>query len=298
VGMEKYLEDIEVEVVRRGEVSEVRVQNVHHSVANGIRRAVIADLPSMAIEYVLIRENSSVLPDEMLSHRLGLVPVMADPSMFEYIDSQEEKRELDAVYNKINGSNALFMRLFAKNSSPEVVTVHSDEIQMVDKEGFEAEHPEQVFNGSMVRKGIPLVKLAPGQVLEIKMIAIKGRGREHAKWSHTSLCTYKFSSDVQIPKNSFTSEEYARLRKYFRGEGIRFEGGRVEIDPDQVVVNQDLFSSEFRERILFRKRENSFFFRVETLGEDGVTFLCDGVRELIGRTEALAKAIPTLSPEK
>jgi DNA-directed RNA polymerase alpha subunit len=295
--LDEHIKHIRMEVLRRGQASQVRLQNVHHSVVNGIRRAVIADLPSMAIEYVLIRENSSVLPDEMISHRLGLVPLMADPRAYEYIDAREEARDLDGVYDKMSSTNAIFLKLSVENTSEDVATVHSEDMRLVDKEGFESDHVRGAPASSVVREGIPLAKLAPGQALDMKMVAIKGRGREHAKWNHASLCTYRLSADISIPDNSFTEEECAKIRKYFRGDGVRVEDGRVAIDPDRVIVNQDLFASEFRDRIAVKKRESSFLFQIETLGEDGVSLLGDGIRELIGRIDALADSVPAPAPE-
>jgi DNA-directed RNA polymerase alpha subunit len=38
----------------------------------------------MAIEKVFLYNNTSVIPDEVLAHRLGLIPLKADPRLFEY----------------------------------------------------------------------------------------------------------------------------------------------------------------------------------------------------------------------
>lgn len=42
-------------------------------------------VPTMAIENVLMVNNTSVIPDEVLAHRLGLIPLNADPKLFEYL---------------------------------------------------------------------------------------------------------------------------------------------------------------------------------------------------------------------
>jgi DNA-directed RNA polymerase alpha subunit len=38
----------------------------------------------MAIEKVFVYNNTSLLQDEVLAHRLGLIPLKADPRLFEY----------------------------------------------------------------------------------------------------------------------------------------------------------------------------------------------------------------------
>ena len=52
--------------------------------ANALRRILIAEVPTMAIEKVDMWQNTSVIPDENLAHRLGLVPILADPTLFDY----------------------------------------------------------------------------------------------------------------------------------------------------------------------------------------------------------------------
>jgi DNA-directed RNA polymerases I and III subunit RPAC1 len=55
---------------------------VDASIANAFRRILIAEVPTMAIETVYVFNNTSVIQDEVLSHRLGLIPIKADPGKF------------------------------------------------------------------------------------------------------------------------------------------------------------------------------------------------------------------------
>lgn len=52
--------------------------------ANALRRILIAEIPTMAIEKVELWQNTSIIPDENLAHRLGLIPIAADPRQFEF----------------------------------------------------------------------------------------------------------------------------------------------------------------------------------------------------------------------
>lgn len=54
------------------------------AIANAFRRILISEVPTMAIERVVIQENTSIIQDEVLAHRLGLIPIKADPRQFEY----------------------------------------------------------------------------------------------------------------------------------------------------------------------------------------------------------------------
>ena len=54
-------------------------------IANALRRIMIAEIPTMAIERVNMYDNTSIIQDEVLAHRLGLIPVQADPSQFKFM---------------------------------------------------------------------------------------------------------------------------------------------------------------------------------------------------------------------
>lgn len=57
---------------------------VEPPLANALRRILIAEIPTMAIEKVNMWQNTSIIPDENLAHRMGLIPIKADPRQFEY----------------------------------------------------------------------------------------------------------------------------------------------------------------------------------------------------------------------
>lgn len=58
------------------------LKGVDAPIANALRRIMIAEVPTMAIHKVYIYQNTSIIADEVLAHRLGLIPILADPRLF------------------------------------------------------------------------------------------------------------------------------------------------------------------------------------------------------------------------
>ena len=68
---------------------------VDASIANALRRILLAEVPTMAIEHVYIWNNSSIIQDEVLAHRLGLIPLNVDPREFQAFPDNEEAEATD-----------------------------------------------------------------------------------------------------------------------------------------------------------------------------------------------------------
>lgn len=136
--------------------------------ANAFRRAMIADVPTLAIEDVRIYDNTSALFDEMLTHRLGLIPIKTDLATYSF----KESCACDGA-----GCPSCSVTYTLSVEGPK--TVQSGDLIPQD--------PEAV----PVHDNIPIVKLTKGQKLVLEARAVLNTGKEHAKWQPTIVCGYK-----------------------------------------------------------------------------------------------------------
>jgi DNA-directed RNA polymerase II subunit RPB3 len=161
------------------------------SVANTVRRIMIAEVPTLSIDLVEFSENSTVLNDEYIAHRLGLIPLRYSrpDALHKGCDCQEAflphhecvcyehclrcsvELELDVTYSVTGEEDVLApMTITSKDLRSNNELVHPAHFLSPDEQD-EAQD-----------QGIAIVKLGPGQKLKFKAIARLGISKEHAKW--------------------------------------------------------------------------------------------------------------------
>jgi DNA-directed RNA polymerase subunit D len=143
--------------------------------ANAFRRAMIGEVPTLAIEDVRIYDNTSALFDEMLTHRLGLIPIKTDLSTY----STQEKCACGGA-----GCPGCTSTFTLSVEGPKTV-MSSDLIPQDPK-------------ATPVFGNVPIVKLTKGQKLVLEARAVLNTGRVHAKWQATLVCGYKNHPVVSI----------------------------------------------------------------------------------------------------
>jgi len=155
------------------------VDGITASLANTLRRIILSEVPCMAIDDIMIIENDSVLHDEILALRLGLIPLKTDLDSYNLPEECSCQSELGCHLCRA----VLILDVEAKNEG-----------RVVYSKDLIPEDP----NISPVSGEIPIVKLAPGQRIRLEAYAKLGRGKEHAKWQPVSACTYKYMPKIKL----------------------------------------------------------------------------------------------------
>jgi len=174
---------VEIKVLKKGEDNlRLLIRGVNVPYVNALRRIVLSEVPCMAIDEIVMVENSSILQDEIIAHRLGLIPLKTDLDSYNLPEECPCKSEFGCNLCRVT----LALDVEAKDGSR---TIYSGDLKS-ESESVVA-----------VSDKIPIVKLAKEQKLRLEAYARLGKGRNHAKWQPVSMCAYKYLPKITISKN-------------------------------------------------------------------------------------------------
>lgn len=154
----------------------VLMSNGSEAFANAIRRLILEEVPTLAIEDVEIKENNSALYDEMFALRLGLIPIKTD--LKSYVPKEQ---------CKCAGAGCAQCELKMTLKAGKKGYVYAEEAESAD--------PKCTF----VYPKMPVVKLLSKQKLDVTMTAVLGKGKTHAKWA-PGFCYYKREPILKVGK--------------------------------------------------------------------------------------------------
>ncbi|HEV51492.1 MAG TPA: DNA-directed RNA polymerase subunit D [Thermoprotei archaeon] len=150
-------------ISKQGTEYKLLIDGVSVALANSIRRALVAYVPTLAIDEALFAENNTSFYREYIAHRLSLIPIKTDLSYEELADNFfEPKREVSMVLDVKSDGN---------------MTVYASELKFPDGQ-VATTHPK-----------IPIISMVKGQSLRVELTARMGTGRQHAKWQPVSAAT-------------------------------------------------------------------------------------------------------------
>lgn len=284
--VDKFTKRFSVEVHKCDDLAlEFDIVGIDTSIANAIRRILIAEIPTIAIEYVYIMNNTSVIQDEVLAHRLGLIPIKAPAAHFTPF-----KRPAEGESPAPTDHDTLVFELQVRCSHNPIAPDGSED------------HKELYINGDVmsgqikwipmgdqetelaglkigpVQDDILIAKLRPGQEINLQMHAILGLGQDHAKFSPVAPASYRILPTITIdPTNPIEGDDAERFRRCFPKGVIQVvrdeaaKGGKRAVVKDarnDTVSRECLRHDEFKDKVQLGRKRDHFIFSVESTGVD------------------------------
>jgi len=274
-----------IEGYPKGNKMKILIEDVDASQVNALRRAIMADVPKMAISKVMftlgvnqdnnrgeIFESVNALPDEVIAHRLAMVPIpTAMDEGMAFPDECENCMDL-AEDDKGCPTCQVLYTLNVQGPSSD-----SDEPYRVVRAGDLTNVSDPAFDISEEMQSIPITYLAQGQFLEFIAFATLGRGRDHAKWSAASAVTFqpRYVAELKKPKKASvlfdldlkTSDGRAIDAKLFSNKKCDDVSTVLDLEKALHQVGHGTGrDADFDEAIVLNKVDGSFVFSFETDG--------------------------------
>ncbi len=271
--LEKFESNLKIDIKYLTEqVANFDLINIDTSIANAFRRIMIAEVPSVAPETVFIFNNTSVISDEVLSHRIGLIPLKVDPDLLTWVDNNVEEEE-----GKFTDSNTIVMSLnvsCTKNPHPPKGStdpkelyrsshVYARDLKFVPQGGQKEKFQDPVVP---VYPDILLAKLRPGQEISLTAHCVLGIGADHAKFSPVATASYRLMPVIKILK-PITGKDAEKFQKCFPPGviGIDEEGKAFVKDARKDTVSREcLRHEEFKGKVKLGRDRQHFVFNVES----------------------------------
>ena len=199
---------MEIKVRENNEmVAVLEVSGVNASFLNSLRRTLLSQVPKLAIDDVTIYDNTSALFDEMVAHRLGLLPVPTDLNQF-------VRRNQCQTCNGEGCSACTVLYTLSKEGpcmvlSGDLTPAADAKFRIVDQK-------------------VPIVKLLEGQRIMLEAGAVLGTGAEHAKWQAVTAVGYTEFPSVKIGGN-LSQAALERINRTAPPGAVAVEGATVRV---------------------------------------------------------------------
>lgn len=161
---------------RKGEKLRFLLDSATPAFANALRRVMLAEVPNLAIDFVEFQSNTSALFDEIIAHRLGMIPLQFDPKKFNFTDECKCKEK---------GCPSCEVFFSLEKTGP--VMVYSSDLKSSNR-GVKPMSPD-----------FPIIKLLKGQYVKLEAIARLGRGKEHAKFQNANV-SYSYLPMIEVSR--------------------------------------------------------------------------------------------------
>jgi DNA-directed RNA polymerase I and III subunit RPAC1 len=268
---------------------------------------MLSEIPTLAIEDVFVYDNTSIIQDEVLCHRLGLIPFTGsrdglrwmqwfkkgppkdDPAQQHIFQQSGEVIDPNASVSRDNNTIVLELDVtcdwrpegkeLAKQGErdPDKLYINSSVYAhqfVFHPQGNQTEH--FIGDGAIrpVNPDILVAKMRPGQHIHLRCHCIKGIGADHAKFSPVATASYRLLPSINIKEPILGADAKKFARCFPRGvialedDPVTGEKKAVVADPMKDTVSREcLRHDEFKDKVVLGRIRDHFIFSVESTGQ-------------------------------
>jgi DNA-directed RNA polymerase subunit D len=168
------------------------IEGISIEMVNALRRIMLTEIPAMAIDEVIILKNDSPLYDEILAHRLGMIPLKTDLDAYK-LPNDCECSGFGCPLCQVS------LTLEMTNTTNAPIEIYSGNLNSND--------PKII----PVDPNIPIVKIDKNDQVILEAYAILGIGRNHAKWQAVSNVAYRYYPIVEFNESDLNNPEENNL---------------------------------------------------------------------------------------
>ncbi|KAI5963286.1 RPC40 [Candida pseudojiufengensis] len=272
---DKFAQDFEI-VVTNLTKREATFDLIHidTSIANAFRRIMIAEIPSVAVEYVYSFMNTSVIQDEVLAHRIGLIPLDVDPDMLTWVDKSIDEKdrytEDNTIVLSLDVTCSRNLNAPKDSTNPNELYKNSNVYAKDLKFEPQGSQVEKFKNKPVVPTdpNILIAKLRPGQEISLRAHCVLGIGSDHAKFSPVATASYRLLPVIDILE-PITGDLAKKFQKCFPVGviGINKQNEAYVKDARKDTVSREVLRHpEFENKVKLGRKRDHFIFNVESTG--------------------------------
>ena len=220
----------------------IKIEDIRPYFVNSLRRIMLSELPKLAVDDVVIYDNTSALFDEIIAHRLGLVPIPTDLSLLSFRD--------ECVCKGKGCPNCTVRYTLSKEGEG---TVLSGDLQPAEK------------SWAITEDKIPIVELYGDQRLILEVEAVLGRGRDHAKWQAIQAPSYRMETTIEFDKTK--ANDVKEFLEKLPNDLVQIKSNKLELkDPTKFPVLESYIEKENIDFLTVKRDPTKVTFTFETDG--------------------------------